>query len=186
MDCAAEQSRLKLLIGAETGDIDNGVAACRAVCTVASRARRWASHQAAVISPVEANPWPRLPGLVLQVGGLVELFVVVNAEWRPIAPGTVARPLRSAGVKKRAATLEKTISAENPWKFGHADAAGVSGNLGVVPLDRKGDRSGAEHAEVVGVVGVLPDVFAGEDDILSEGLLKAGVEFIAPARAQRV
>ena len=37
-------------------------------------------HQAAVIAPVEAHPWAALPGLVLEVGGLVELLVVVDAE----------------------------------------------------------------------------------------------------------
>ena len=33
-------------------------------------------------------------------------------------------------------------------------------------------------------MSVLPDVFAGEDYVLPEGLLQAGVEFVAPARAE--
>src|SRR5580693_1143546 len=37
-------------------------------------------HQAAVIPPVEADPRSVLPGLVLDVSGLVKLFVVVDAE----------------------------------------------------------------------------------------------------------
>ena len=70
-------------------------------------------------------------------------------------------------------------------KIRHAHAARVSRNLGAVPFDREGDRRCAQHAEVVGVVRVLPDVLAGEDKILSEGLLDPGVEFIAPARTER-
>ena len=67
----------------------------------------------------------------------------------------------------------------------HADAAGVAGNLRVVPFHREGDRSIAQHAEVIAVVRVLPDVLAGENQIFSEGLLEAGVKFVAPARTQR-
>ena len=59
------------------------------------------------------------------------------------------------------------------------------GNFGIVPLDREGDRSIAEHAEVVAVVRVFPDVFAIEHDVLAEGLLKPGMEFIAKAGIQR-
>ena len=68
--------------------------------------------------------------------------------------------------------------------IGHADAAGVSGNLGVMPLDREGDGGRSENAEVITVVGVLPDVFARENQVASEGLLKAGVKFISPSRRE--
>ena len=43
----------------------------------------------------------------------------------------------------------------------------------------------AQHAEVVGVVRVLPDVLAGKDKILPERLLKSRVELIAPAWTER-
>ena len=69
-------------------------------------------------------------------------------------------------------------------EVGHADASGKAWNLGVVPLDRKGDGGASQHAEVVGVVSVLPDIFAGEDYVLAEGLLQAGVELVAPTRAE--
>ena len=59
------------------------------------------------------------------------------------------------------------------------------GNLRVVPLDGKGDRRVAQHAEVVGVVRVLPDVFAVDDQVSAEGLLQAGMEFVAIAGSQR-
>ena len=69
-------------------------------------------------------------------------------------------------------------------EVGHAYASREPGNLGVVPLNGKRDRSAAQHAEVVGVVRVLPDVFAGEDHILSKRLLQAGVKLVAPARSE--
>ena len=54
-----------------------------------------------------------------------------------------------------------------------------------MPLDGKRDRSVAENAEVVAVVRVFPDVLAIEHEVLAEGLLEAGMEFIAKARTQR-
>ena len=53
------------------------------------------------------------------------------------------------------------------------------------PLDGKSDRRVAQHAEVVGLVRVFPDVLAIQHEVFSEGLLETGVEFIAPARTQR-
>ena len=67
----------------------------------------------------------------------------------------------------------------------HAHASGEPGNLGVVPFDGERDGSAAQYAEVVGVVSVFPDVFAGENHILSKRLLQAGMKLIAPARSKR-
>jgi len=52
-----------------------------------------------------------------------------------------------------------------------------------VPADGEGDGRGAEDGEVVGVVGVLPDIVGGEDGEAGEGLLEAGVEVVAEAGA---
>ena len=49
-------------------------------CAIAAGAGNRTGDQTAVISPVEAEPRPALPRLVLQVRGLVEMFVVVDAE----------------------------------------------------------------------------------------------------------
>ena len=114
---AAEQSGLELLIRAEDRRVHHGVAARRAVGAVAAGAGHRARHQAAVIAPVEAHPRAALPGLVLDVGGLVELLVVVDAEDPRRRRGVAPAP-PTCGVKKRAATLENTTSAENPWIFG--------------------------------------------------------------------
>ena len=62
----------------------------------------------------------------------------------------------------------------------------VAGNLGVMPVDGEGDGRVAQHAEVEGVVRVLPDVFAAEDHVFAEGLLQAGMKLVAEARAQGV
>ena len=84
-----------------------------------SRAGHRARHQAAVIAPIETQPRPRFPGLVLQMSGLIEQLVVVDAEYgsRPEQDGVAPIPL-TCGPKKRAATLEKTMKAARPWKFG--------------------------------------------------------------------
>src|SRR5580658_6840236 len=55
---------------------------------------RVAGHQTAVVTPVEASPWPALPGLILEVGGLVKPFVVVDAEGK--SRGGCHRRSRSA------------------------------------------------------------------------------------------
>ncbi len=54
-----------------------------------------------------------------------------------------------------------------------------------MPVDGEGDGRVAEDAEVEGVVGVLPDVFAAEHGPLAEGLLEAGMELVAVAGVER-
>ena len=81
MHAPAVESRLELLIGREAGDIHDRVGPVRPVGAIASRARHRAGHQAAVVAPVEAEPRAASSRLVLQVRGLVELLVVVDAEY---------------------------------------------------------------------------------------------------------
>ena len=54
-----------------------------------------------------------------------------------------------------------------------------------MPLDRKRNRRGAQHAKVICIVGVLPDILAIADKVASEALPEAGVEFIAEAGVKR-
>ena len=61
---------------------------------------------------------------------------------------------------------------------GNIDAKREAGNLGVVPVDGEGDRRVAEHAEIEGVMGVLPDVVTAHDEVLAKSLLQASMEFI--------
>ena len=76
-------------------------------------ARSCACHQSSVIPPVEAHPGTAFPGLVLEVGRLVEPLVVVNAEGKcrrrphsraaPAICGGKKRPPRSTIPERREA-----------------------------------------------------------------------------------
>src|SRR6266702_5067857 len=66
----------------------------------------------------------------------------------------------------------------------NAHASSNSGNFRVVPLNRKGERGTPEHPEVVSVVGIFPDVFAGKDQISSCSLLQSHVELVTPSRTE--
>src|ERR1700733_12694238 len=119
-----------------------------------------------VVPPVEPDPRRAPAGnLVLEMRGLVVAFVMVDTE------GKAALAHRSAG------------SGDLGWKeaggdrghhdigaevviIGNVDAESEAGNLRVVPVDGESDRGVAEHAEVEGVVRVLPDVAAAEDQVL--------------------
>src|SRR2546428_6502986 len=55
----------------------------------------------------------------------------------PPLPGGTAPAPPSCGLKKRAATLEKTKRAENPWKLGTLTRPATAGILGVCHSIRK-------------------------------------------------
>jgi len=96
-------------------------------------------HQTAVISPVEADPRPACPGLILQVSCLVELLIVIDGgRGLHSDPPSLQPPI--CGGKKRAATLEKTMSAVETVNIRDAHAARDPGILGVVPGNREEDR----------------------------------------------
>ena len=176
---AAEQARLELLVGgqAAAGQIH------RARWHRATRNRT--RDQAAVVSPVEPDPRPAFPGLILQVGCLVELLIVVDAENSiPAADGAAPAP-PTCGVKNRAATLEKTMSAENPWMFGTLTRPANPGILELCHSIGKVIGVAPENAEVVGVVRVLPDVLTREDQIPPERLLQARRGIRCASRAER-
>src|SRR5579862_2079816 len=90
MHGAAEQAGLELLIGADAGHVyyvsAPGTAGSQwPIGAIASRARNRTSDKAAVITPVETEPRPALPPLILQMGRLVESFVVVDSERRKLS-----------------------------------------------------------------------------------------------------
>src|SRR6202161_601953 len=161
---AAEESDRGLLIGVERqrgGVVGHG-----------------AGNEAAVIAPVEADPRTALERLILQVRGLVEFLVVVDAEDAATLADGYAK---SADLRREIAGCDARHHDEGAEAVpvGHTGAQQESGNFGVVPVDGKRDRRVAEHAEVVGVVRVLPDVLAVDDEMLAERLLQAGVKFVA-------
>jgi len=175
VEAPAEEPCLELLVGSQAGHIDVGI---HSVADGNS-----AGDQAAVIPPIEANPGPLLPGLVLQVSGLVELLVVVDTE-HAISALASRRDANSAQLR-----LEETRGharhdnkRSKAVELRNGGAKRVAGNFGVVPFHREEDRSAAENAEVVAVVCVLPDVFGIHDQVLPERLLETRVKFIAPGR----
>src|SRR6202035_5138065 len=133
----------------------------RAVSAVASRARNRTGHQTAVIPPVEAEPGAGLPSLVLHVGCLIEFLVVVDAKNSAGGRGssTSSADLRSEEPRRHAGEDHQRREA---MEVGHAHPARISRNLGAIPFNWESDRRCAQNAEVIGVVGVLPDVLAGK------------------------
>src|SRR6185437_11027441 len=71
-DAVAGQLNLRLLVGREVGEADGGD---RVGCK-----GRVAGDHAAVVAPGESVPRAVGPGLVIQVGGLLKVLVVVDAE----------------------------------------------------------------------------------------------------------
>src|SRR6266404_9555486 len=164
-----EQSSLQLLIRRKNSQIHRP--------SIGDRNRP--RHQTAVISPVEADPRPACPGLILQVSRLVELLVVIDAEGASTLTHGHSQPpdLRRKEARRDAGENHERAETVN---IRDAHAARESGNLGVVPGNREEYRCVSQDAEVVSTVRVLPDVFSRKDEIFSERLLQSGVEFVAP------
>src|SRR5437016_2314910 len=121
------------------------------------KVRNRSGHQTAVITPVEAHPRSALPGLILQVSRRVELLVVVDAEHGSTLPNRYpeAPNLRREIARRDAGHHHQRRKSV---EIRHAGADCVSGNLRIMPIDRKGNRRIAQHAEVVRVVCVLPQI----------------------------
>src|ERR1700675_382779 len=175
MLAAAEQSCLQLLVCGEPCQIHRS-----------SRVRcEWnrAGHQSAVVPPVEPDPRRVFPGLVLQVCGLVKLFVVVDAEGRSALPYRNAQPA-GLGWEEAGGYARHHHQGCESVELWHAHPNGVSGDLGIVPSNRKEDRRGAKDTEIVPGVRVLPNVVPADDGKAAERLLQASMEVIAIAGLQ--
>ena len=168
----AEQSSLQLLIRSEARQVDRS----RRIGCERHRAR----NQTAVIPPVEADPGPSLPGLVLQVSRLVELFVVVDTEGSPTLPysNTQAAGL---GWEETGGDAGEDYQGRKSMDVRHAHTDCVSRNLGIVPTNREEDRGRGQDAEIVARVRVTPNVISTHYSIATERLLQTGMEFIAIA-----
>ena len=138
IDAAAIEAGLELLIRRQTGNIHDGIGPIRAIGAISTSARHRASHQAAVVSPVEAQPRPPFPRLVLQMGGGVEILVVIDSKYSVTAL-TGRRGADSADLrfKKAGCDARKHHERRQPVKIRHAGAHRVAGDLGTRPLDRE-------------------------------------------------
>src|SRR5215471_18008688 len=175
---SAEKARLKLLVRGQPGNIDR-------IHAVAERNR--SRHKAAVISPVKAHPWTPFPRLILQVGRLVELFVVVDAEHAvstlPRRGCADARQLRLEESGRDAGHHNQRAESV---KVRYAGANRIPWDFRALPFNRKGDRSAAQHAKVVRAVRVFPNIVGTDDQVFPERLLQTSVEFVSPAGDERI
>ena len=153
-------------------------------------ARGRSGHQAAVEPPVEPAPdaFHELAAgkLVLDVGCFIQLFVVIDAEG--IISGSLGDPAGSSRsgnlrrIKARGHRRPDHIGAE-VMVLGNLQIYRIAGYFRAMPVDGEGNGRVAQHAEVEGVVRVLPDVLAAENDSLAKSLLESGVKLIAETGA---
>src|SRR5580698_4054029 len=177
MHASAIQSALELLIRRQTGNIHDRIGPVRAIHAISAGAWHFTSHLAAVVVPIETEPRPSFPGLVLQMSGGVENLIVVDAEhfasgrqrarWR----GANSADLRFKEARRH---VREHDERRESVEIRHGAADRKAGDLRARPLDRKSDRSVAQHAEVVRLVRVFPDVLAIQYKVFSEGLLETG------------
>ena len=122
--------------------------------------------------------------LVLHVRRLVEPLIVIDAERQS---RLADRGPGSGNLRRKEASGNRRHHDErrDVMEVRHIGAQREARDLRVVPVDREGDRSIAQNAEVERVMRVLPDVFAAEHHIFSESLLQAGMELVAKAGLQR-
>src|SRR5450755_2298580 len=107
-------------------------------------------------------------------------LVVVDAEGVAALPDRRASPSR-LGWEEAGGHRRHDDEGGHVVEVGHFGTQVEAGDLRVVPVDRKEDRRVAQDAEVEGVVGVLPDVISGEDEVFAEGLLEASMKLVAEA-----
>ena len=116
--------------------------------------RHRAGNEAAVIPPVEANPWTTLPRLILQMRSLIELLVVIDAEHRATLSD---RDAKTAHLRRKIACSHAGHHNERRQavKVRHTCADREPGNFGIVPNNGKRDRRVAQHTEFECIVRVF-------------------------------
>jgi len=177
MHAAAEQTGFELLIRCDIGNVHDRVGPVRPVEAISARARRWAGDQAAVVAPIESDPWPPLSDLILKMGGRIEKLVVVDAEYatRAEAGGRCADPAHLRAVETGGDAGHHYERGE-AVEVGHAGADGNNRGFWSWPTRSEYvNGSVAQHAEVISLVRVLPDIFPADDQIAPEGLLESRV-----------
>src|SRR5580658_5403813 len=169
MHAAAVKPPFELLVGRKVRDVHHGVGSTGSVgASFGSGAGHRASHQTAVETPVETEPRELLRRLVLHMPGRVMDFIMIDAEYaKPNGGGADSGDLRTEKARRHAGRHHKSGQS---MEVGHREANGVSGNFGFRPLNRISDRRVCQHAEVKGIVSVLPDVLAVENQVLAKRL----------------
>src|SRR5579871_3659524 len=173
---AAIQKNLRLLICCQVGQVGRSLAIVD---------RRISSHQSALIPPRKPIPGSVRLWLILQMCRLLEGLIVIDPE------GSRARSSRV--VEQNAADLrpEEPRTSMPKHSIGgyavylrnrclHSEAI----DLRFRPLNRKRQRRIEQNIEVEITIGVLPEVFAIDDQVFANALLKSGVVLAAACRPQ--
>ena len=115
------------------------------------------------------------------MGGLVVSLVVVDAEGQVSRCSGGRADASDLRVEEARGHRGHHDEGADAMRLGNIGAKREARDLRVIPFDGEGDRRCTQDAEVVGVVGVLPDVVSAEDEVFAEGLLEAGMELVAEA-----
>src|SRR5579864_2448141 len=185
MNAIASEARFEFLVGRQRKTADGVDQIYRRLAVQGSRgastrrgkrveAGSSAGDEAAIVAPVKSNPRGMLPRrLILQVRGLVEEFVMVNAE--NAGRGRDDGQSRDLRQEEAGGNAGHNRQRRKSMVVGHTYPQGISRDLGIVPLDREVDRRGTHVAEVVAVVRVLPNVVSAHHQVSTQRLLQAGM-----------
>src|SRR5271155_1063337 len=115
------------------------------------------------------------------MGGLVQPLVMIDAERISALPHGSASP---GSLRREEARRNRRHDHEGTQVVEVRDirAEREARDLGVMPVNGKGDGRIAQDTEVEGVVGVLPNVVSTEYEVLPRRLLEARMELIAEPR----
>src|SRR5882724_11092177 len=142
-----------------------------------------AGHQAAVVPPVKADPRQIFVRLILNMRGLVESLIVVDAE--DLSAGNGRAQSTDLRRKITRADVSKHYQRREPMKIGQAHTHGRPVNFRIFPRNGEKYRRVAESGEVVRITRVLPQVIGIHHRVFSKCLLEAGIELVALAGTNR-
>src|SRR5256885_1092140 len=137
---AAEQARLELLVGSEPAGSE--------IHRPTVRDGHCSCHQATVVSLIEAEPRPVFPRLVLYVSRLVELFVVIDAEWGDIASATPRRDSPGSSklrVEEACCYARENEKSRESMEVGHTHPPGNGGRSGGMSIAPENGWNASPH-----------------------------------------
>src|SRR5579859_7639548 len=95
------------------------------------------------------------------------------------AGGRSSSQTRDLWIKESRRDASQHHEGADAMEVRHAHPRRGAGNFGIMPANGEEDRCIEQIAEVVTVVGVLPQIIRVDYQYFAHGLLKAGVEFVS-------
>src|ERR1017187_2036526 len=141
-------------------------------------------YQSAVIAPGESDPLVVLV-LIPEYSRRLKRLVVIDPKYASSQRRSLRDESSVLGRIVSGARMAKRPIGLKALQVGGAYAPGDSIQLGVVPYDRESYGRGAQGAEVVRTVRVLPEVVCVNQQVPADRLLKASIELIPVAGLQR-